>query len=107
MPVFPQDRPGTPPQGSPASPPPFLAALYLHHYRGYGSGVNLGWRLTPQSPLLLVPSELDYHEAASVNSRCQAICDQWDTLGTLTQKRRDALEVRFCARELGAGQGGR
>jgi hypothetical protein len=39
------------------------------------------------------PSELDYHDAASVNSRCQAICDQWDNLGTLTQKRRDALEV--------------
>ena len=37
-------------------------------------------------------NELDYHEAASVNSRCQAICDQWDNLGTLTQKRRDALE---------------
>ncbi|EMP25851.1 Alpha-actinin-3 [Chelonia mydas] len=33
-------------------------------------------------------NELDYHDAASVNSRCQAICDQWDTLGTLTQKRR-------------------
>ncbi|KAJ7307439.1 hypothetical protein JRQ81_009458 [Phrynocephalus forsythii] len=39
-------------------------------------------------------NELDYHDAASVNSRCQAICDHWDTLGTLTQKRRDALEVR-------------
>ncbi|XP_072345760.1 LOW QUALITY PROTEIN: alpha-actinin-2-like [Scyliorhinus torazame] len=37
-------------------------------------------------------NELDYHDAASVNSRCQAICDQWDCLGTLTQKRRDALE---------------
>lgn len=41
-----------------------------------------------------VCSELDYHDAASVNSRCQGICDQWDNLGTLTQKRRDALEVR-------------
>ncbi|XP_036786078.2 alpha-actinin-3 [Manis pentadactyla] len=37
-------------------------------------------------------NELDYHDAASVNSCCQAICDQWDNLGTLTQKRRDALE---------------
>ncbi|NXG39850.1 ACTN3 protein, partial [Dromaius novaehollandiae] len=37
-------------------------------------------------------NELDYHDAATVNARCQAICDQWDTLGTLTQKRRDALE---------------
>lgn len=51
----------------------------------------------------LAPSELDYHEAASVNSRCQAICDQWDNLGTLTQKRRDALEVGLGAREMGAG----
>ncbi|TSN12204.1 Alpha-actinin-3 [Bagarius yarrelli] len=39
-----------------------------------------------------VCSELDYHDAATVNARCQAICDQWDNLGTLTQKRRDALE---------------
>lgn len=54
----------------------------------------------------LAPSELDYHEAASVNSRCQAICDQWDSLGTLTQKRRDALEVGLGARELGAGSWG-
>ncbi|KAK2508244.1 hypothetical protein MC885_018053 [Smutsia gigantea] len=37
-------------------------------------------------------NELDYHDAASVNSCCQAICDQWDNLGTLTQKRRDVLE---------------
>lgn len=43
------------------------------------------------SPLFL--SELDYHDAASVNDRCQKICDQWDSLGTLTQKRREALEV--------------
>ncbi|KAI2663015.1 Alpha-actinin-3 [Labeo rohita] len=34
----------------------------------------------------------DYHDAATVNTRCQGICDQWDNLGTLTQKRRDALE---------------
>lgn len=39
-------------------------------------------------------SELDYHDAATVNTRCQGICDQWDNLGTLTQKRRDALEVK-------------
>ena len=38
-------------------------------------------------------SELDYHDASSVNARCQGICDQWDNLGTLTQKRRDSLEV--------------
>uniref|UniRef100_A0A3P8PWC4 Actinin alpha 3b n=1 Tax=Astatotilapia calliptera TaxID=8154 RepID=A0A3P8PWC4_ASTCA len=37
-------------------------------------------------------NELDYHDAATVNTRCQGICDQWDNLGTLTQKRRDSLE---------------
>ncbi|XP_075059834.1 alpha-actinin-2 [Mixophyes fleayi] len=37
-------------------------------------------------------NELDYHDAARVNERCQKICDQWDRLGTLTQKRREALE---------------
>uniref|UniRef100_A0A8C9YQ41 Actinin alpha 3b n=1 Tax=Sander lucioperca TaxID=283035 RepID=A0A8C9YQ41_SANLU len=37
-------------------------------------------------------NELDYHDAATVNARCQGICDQWDNLGTLTQKRRDSLE---------------
>ncbi|KAJ8391762.1 hypothetical protein AAFF_G00085340 [Aldrovandia affinis] len=37
-------------------------------------------------------NELDYHDAASVNERCQKICDLWDQLGTLTQKRREALE---------------
>ncbi|KAL0964735.1 hypothetical protein UPYG_G00328200 [Umbra pygmaea] len=37
-------------------------------------------------------NELDYHAASSINQRCQAICDQWDQLGTLTQKRRENLE---------------
>ncbi|XP_019383016.1 PREDICTED: alpha-actinin-2 isoform X4 [Gavialis gangeticus] len=37
-------------------------------------------------------NELDYHDSVSVNDRCQKICDQWDKLGTLTQKRREALE---------------
>ncbi|KAK7901891.1 hypothetical protein WMY93_018660 [Mugilogobius chulae] len=36
--------------------------------------------------------ELDYHDVAAVNQRCQSICDLWDRLGTLTQKRREALE---------------
>lgn len=35
---------------------------------------------------------LNYHDVASVNSRCQLICDNWDVLGTLTQKRRQELE---------------
>ncbi|XP_072350763.1 alpha-actinin-2-like, partial [Scyliorhinus torazame] len=36
--------------------------------------------------------ELDYHNAVEINARCQKICDQWDNFGTLTQKRREALE---------------
>ncbi|UYV79415.1 hypothetical protein LAZ67_17002526 [Cordylochernes scorpioides] len=35
---------------------------------------------------------LGYHDSVTVNARCQRICDQWDRLGTLTQKRRSALE---------------
>lgn len=42
-------------------------------------------------------SELDYYDSPSVNARCQKICDQWDNLGALTQKRREALEVRHVA----------
>uniref|UniRef100_A0A3P9MM56 Actinin alpha 4 n=1 Tax=Oryzias latipes TaxID=8090 RepID=A0A3P9MM56_ORYLA len=37
-------------------------------------------------------NELDYYDSASVNNRCQKICDQWDTLGTLTHSRKDSLE---------------
>ncbi|XP_038670305.1 alpha-actinin-2-like isoform X3 [Scyliorhinus canicula] len=37
-------------------------------------------------------NELDYHNAVEINARCQKVCDQWDSFGTLTQKRRDALE---------------
>ncbi|KAK2168380.1 hypothetical protein LSH36_17g06012 [Paralvinella palmiformis] len=36
---------------------------------------------------------LGYHDCASVNARCQRICDQWDLLGTLTQQRRHALDT--------------
>lgn len=35
---------------------------------------------------------LDYHDAATVNARCERICRNWDLLGTLTSKRRIALE---------------
>ncbi|XP_053950127.1 alpha-actinin, sarcomeric isoform X1 [Anastrepha ludens] len=35
---------------------------------------------------------LEYHDCISVNSRCQRICDQWDRLGALTQRRRTALD---------------
>lgn len=37
-------------------------------------------------------SSLDYHDSISVNARCQRICDQWDRLGALTQRRRQALD---------------
>ncbi|XP_024133019.1 alpha-actinin-4 isoform X1 [Oryzias melastigma] len=37
-------------------------------------------------------NELDYYDSASVNDRCQKICDQWDTLGALTHRRKDSLE---------------
>lgn len=46
-----------------------------------------------QQYVLCFCSELDYHDVAAVNQRCQSICDLWDKLGTLTQKRREALEV--------------
>ncbi|XP_061718139.1 alpha-actinin, sarcomeric isoform X1 [Cydia pomonella] len=35
---------------------------------------------------------LEYHEVAAVNARCQRICSQWDRLGALTQRRRQALD---------------
>lgn len=48
------------------------------------------------SPLLFVfSSELDYYDSASVNARCQKICDQWDVLGALTQSRKESLEVQL------------
>ncbi|XP_039626649.1 alpha-actinin-4 isoform X4 [Polypterus senegalus] len=37
-------------------------------------------------------NELDYYDSPKVNARCQKICDQWDTLGSLTHSRREALE---------------
>lgn len=57
--------------------------------------VENGWM--PVMNLLsscLRSSELDYYDSPSVNARCQRICDQWDTLGALTQKRSEALQVR-------------
>uniref|UniRef100_A0A6M2DCX7 Alpha-actinin, sarcomeric n=1 Tax=Xenopsylla cheopis TaxID=163159 RepID=A0A6M2DCX7_XENCH len=35
---------------------------------------------------------LEYHDSVSVNARCQRICDQWDRLGSLTGRRRTALD---------------
>lgn len=46
-------------------------------------------------------SELDFYDAATINARCQGICDQWDNLGTLTQKRRESLEVHVYDKTLG------
>lgn len=40
----------------------------------------------------MLSSSLDYHDSASVNARCQRICDQWDRLGNLTQRRCQALD---------------
>uniref|UniRef100_A0AAV2JIL1 Actinin, alpha 1 n=2 Tax=Knipowitschia caucasica TaxID=637954 RepID=A0AAV2JIL1_KNICA len=37
-------------------------------------------------------NELDYYDSPSVNARCQKICDQWDGLGGMTQKRSEALQ---------------
>lgn len=37
-------------------------------------------------------NSLEYHDSVSVNHRCQRICDQWDRLGSLTQKRKQALD---------------
>ncbi|KAM4628289.1 alpha-actinin-4 [Polymixia lowei] len=37
-------------------------------------------------------NELDYYDSPSVNARCQKICEQWDSLGSLTQSRRESLE---------------
>uniref|UniRef100_A0AAY4A819 Actinin, alpha 1 n=2 Tax=Clupeocephala TaxID=186625 RepID=A0AAY4A819_9TELE len=37
-------------------------------------------------------NELDYYDSPSVNARCQKICDQWDALGAMTQKRSEALQ---------------
>ncbi|XP_035987443.1 alpha-actinin-4 isoform X6 [Fundulus heteroclitus] len=37
-------------------------------------------------------NELDYYDAASVNARCEKICEQWDILGSLTHGRKESLE---------------
>jgi len=42
--------------------------------------------------IYIVHSTLEYHDSTSVNIRCQRICDQWDRLGSLTQKRRTDLD---------------
>ena len=54
---------------------------------------------------VLCSSELDYYDSPSVNARCQRICDQWDTLGALTQKRSEALQVTWDKRDSGTTLG--
>uniref|UniRef100_A0A4W5QDB7 Actinin, alpha 1 n=1 Tax=Hucho hucho TaxID=62062 RepID=A0A4W5QDB7_9TELE len=46
------------------------------------------------SPRHTLPSTLNtyYYDSPSVNARCQRICDRWDALGALTQKRSEALQ---------------
>lgn len=59
---------------------------------------NLGCKrrkLRKCSSSCLYYSELDYYDSPSVNARCQKICEQWDALGSLTQNRRESLEVRM------------
>ncbi|CAK9301512.1 unnamed protein product [Gordionus sp. m RMFG-2023] len=36
-------------------------------------------------------NSLNYFDTPSINSRCQVICDKWDSLGTITQDRRKTL----------------
>lgn len=48
--------------------------------------------ITERTKSAFFRSSLDYHDSASVNARCQRICDQWDRLGNLTQRRRQALD---------------
>ncbi|XP_054758488.1 alpha-actinin-like isoform X1 [Lytechinus pictus] len=42
-------------------------------------------------------NDLQYHPIEPINGRCQAICDQWDSLGSLAMQRSDALNklVRY------------
>ncbi|CAG5110513.1 Oidioi.mRNA.OKI2018_I69.chr2.g4911.t1.cds [Oikopleura dioica] len=37
-------------------------------------------------------NDLDYHDCATINQKCQDICDEWDRLGEVTQRRRQSLE---------------
>jgi len=52
--------------------------------------LNSSWLLNKL--LFILYSTLEYHDSVSVNARCQRICDQWDRLGNLTQRRRQALD---------------
>jgi hypothetical protein len=52
--------------------------------------LNSSWLLNEL--LFILYSTLEYHDSVSVNARCQRICDQWDRLGNLTQRRRQALD---------------
>ncbi|KAJ6663651.1 hypothetical protein lerEdw1_009730 [Lerista edwardsae] len=48
--------------------------------------------LNPSIPRSPPPTGGESYNSPSVNARCQKICDQWDSLGSLTHTRREALE---------------
>lgn len=75
---------------------PILYLLFLKKIRNLFILTHVHFSSCHLGKLIVIfsASELDYHDAVNVNDRCQKICDQWDRLGTLTQKRREALEVR-------------
>lgn len=37
-------------------------------------------------------NDLEYHDAATINEKCQSICEQWDRLGELTNRRLSSLQ---------------
>jgi Ca2+-binding EF-hand superfamily protein len=37
-------------------------------------------------------NDLEYHDSASINEKCQAICEEWDRLGELTNRRLASLQ---------------
>jgi len=48
----------------------------------------------------LFNSSLGYFDVNKINSRCTAVCSQWDVLAQLTQQRKDELEVQDLIQQL-------
>ncbi|CAH1262423.1 ACTN1 [Branchiostoma lanceolatum] len=64
-----------------------------HHLNPPGVGVrNMSNPTLVHTSAPLFYSDLEYWDVVTINARCQRICDQWDRLGALTQKRRNALD---------------
>merc|ERR1712127_888419 len=40
-------------------------------------------------------NDLEYFDAATINEKCQGICEEWDRLGELTNRRLSSLENMF------------